>query len=191
MYATVFALTPYSAWAQRATKPFNPVLGETYEWASADGNARFLAEQVYGGEDAAAEAQLLEFEKLLLQASRENMDPSAFEAHVGERDLSTEQSAQLVNWWRINRARVHDATRKKTRWAGSLEQLGWRIDVKTAARDQQAAEGLNEPTAIVQMETRSDGQGSTIRFEMDRAQLADFDAQLDEIQSRIDGSAKS
>ena len=41
------------------------------------------------------------------------------------------------------------------------------------------------------METRSDGQGSTIRFEMDRAQLADFDAQLDEIQSRIDGSAKS
>ena len=151
----------------------------------------FLAEQVYGGEDAAAEAQLLEFEKLLLQASRENMDPSAFEAHVGERDLSTEQSAQLVNWWRINRARVHDATRKKTRWAGSLEQLGWRIDVKTAARDQEAAEGLNEPTAIVQMETRSDGQGSTIRFEMDRAQLVDFDAQLDEIQARIDGSAKS
>ena len=64
----------------------------------------FLAEQVYGGEDDAAEAQLVEFEKLLLQAARENWDPSAFESHVGERDLSAEQSAQgpgcLPHWRR-------------------------------------------------------------------------------------------
>ena len=159
----------------------------------------FLGEQVYEGsgvDAAAAEAQLLEFEKVLSQAARENWEPGAFEASLEGSGLSAEHAAQLVAWWRTNRVRVHDALRKRTRWAGSLEQLGWRIDVKGATRDTQqdvpgAAAEMSEPTAIVHMETQSDGVGGTLGFEMDREQLAAFNAQLDEIQAKIESSTKS
>ena len=42
-YATIFAIVPYSS-AERTLKPFNPILGETFEWTTKD--ARFIAEQV-------------------------------------------------------------------------------------------------------------------------------------------------
>ena len=61
----------------------------------------FLAEQVYGGEDDAAEAQLVEFEKLLLQAARENWDPSAFEAHVSKPGQAAVAAATRPPGWCI------------------------------------------------------------------------------------------
>eukprot|EP00020_Sapocribrum_chincoteaguense_P009914 CAMPEP_0170753780 /NCGR_PEP_ID=MMETSP0437-20130122/12668_1 /TAXON_ID=0 /ORGANISM="Sexangularia sp." /LENGTH=485 /DNA_ID=CAMNT_0011092907 /DNA_START=291 /DNA_END=1748 /DNA_ORIENTATION=- len=43
LLVTVFSITPYSS-AERTTKPFNPILGETYEWTTP--STRFVAEQV-------------------------------------------------------------------------------------------------------------------------------------------------
>lgn len=45
-HIVAFALCSYGGTLQRIAKPFNPLLGETYEWRSADGSCRFLAEQV-------------------------------------------------------------------------------------------------------------------------------------------------
>lgn len=46
MYVSVFAVSGYSNTLYRESKPFNPLLGETFEWQSADGDTRFLCEQV-------------------------------------------------------------------------------------------------------------------------------------------------
>ena len=46
MYVAVFAVTGYSNTLYRESKPFNPLLGETFEWQSTDGDTRFLCEQV-------------------------------------------------------------------------------------------------------------------------------------------------
>ena len=41
-----FIASGYSATLSRESKPFNPLLGETFEWQSADQSCRFLCEQV-------------------------------------------------------------------------------------------------------------------------------------------------
>ncbi len=39
-----FALTPYASTLNRLKKPFNPILGETYEYISEDKKFNFIAE---------------------------------------------------------------------------------------------------------------------------------------------------
>jgi hypothetical protein len=46
LYMALFAATPVNSAILRYRKPFNPLLGETFEWQSCDGLHRFLAEQV-------------------------------------------------------------------------------------------------------------------------------------------------
>jgi hypothetical protein len=46
LYVTAFAITAYEGTLERLSKPFNPLLGETFEWQSADGRTRLIAEQV-------------------------------------------------------------------------------------------------------------------------------------------------
>ena len=46
LHVAAFALCGYAGTLERTAKPFNPLLGETYEWRSADGSCRFLSEQV-------------------------------------------------------------------------------------------------------------------------------------------------
>lgn len=45
-YIMIFGLAPYSSTIGRNNKPFNPLLGETYELIDKDRNFRFLSEQV-------------------------------------------------------------------------------------------------------------------------------------------------
>lgn len=40
MHVTAFALSVFSTSIARESKPFNPLLGETYEWSSSDGKHR-------------------------------------------------------------------------------------------------------------------------------------------------------
>ena len=44
VWVSVFACATYHGSPHRDAKPFNPLLGETYEWQ--DGRLRFIAEQV-------------------------------------------------------------------------------------------------------------------------------------------------
>lgn len=47
MYVATFAISAYASSYYRAgSKPFNPVLGETYECDRPDKNFKFIAEQV-------------------------------------------------------------------------------------------------------------------------------------------------
>eukprot|EP00898_Chlorokybus_atmophyticus_P003818 jgi/Chlat1/4437/Chrsp29S04403 len=46
LYVTVYAAASYSTANARDGKPFNPLLGETYEWIAPDNSAKFLVEQV-------------------------------------------------------------------------------------------------------------------------------------------------
>jgi len=46
IYVATFAATEYSSTIDRIAKPFNPLLGETFEYARPDGNYRILVEQV-------------------------------------------------------------------------------------------------------------------------------------------------
>lgn len=48
LHVVAFALCGYAGTLERTAKPFNPLLGETFEWRSADEACRFLSEQVRG-----------------------------------------------------------------------------------------------------------------------------------------------
>jgi hypothetical protein len=45
-FVAAFAMSNYSSTIGRCSKPFNPLLGETFEFVSIDGGFRYLAEQV-------------------------------------------------------------------------------------------------------------------------------------------------
>lgn len=46
MYVLAFAASGYASTLGRISKPFNPILGETYEWCNKEKNFRFVSEQV-------------------------------------------------------------------------------------------------------------------------------------------------
>ena len=46
IYVAAFAASEYSSTTGRVAKPFNPLLGETYEYARPDKGYRFLIEQI-------------------------------------------------------------------------------------------------------------------------------------------------
>ncbi|KAK9811536.1 hypothetical protein WJX72_005524 [[Myrmecia] bisecta] len=46
VYVAVFVLSSYSSALLRESKPFNPLLGETYEWQAPGSSCRFMCEQV-------------------------------------------------------------------------------------------------------------------------------------------------
>ncbi|EDO17409.1 hypothetical protein Kpol_1037p5 [Vanderwaltozyma polyspora DSM 70294] len=46
LYISVFSFTPYSSTIKRVAKPFNPLLGETFEYCRPDKHFRYFAEQV-------------------------------------------------------------------------------------------------------------------------------------------------
>ena len=46
VYVAAFAASEYSSTINRVAKPFNPLLGETYEYCRPDKNFRFFVEQV-------------------------------------------------------------------------------------------------------------------------------------------------
>ncbi|CCH59005.1 hypothetical protein TBLA_0B01620 [Henningerozyma blattae CBS 6284] len=46
LYVAVFSLAAYSSTPNRVAKPFNPLLGETFEYCRSDKHFRFLSEQV-------------------------------------------------------------------------------------------------------------------------------------------------
>ena len=51
-----FAVSAYvTAFHRPARKPFNPILGETYEWVREDKGFKFMAEQVRGSEEREGE----------------------------------------------------------------------------------------------------------------------------------------
>ena len=45
-HIVAFAMCGFAGTLERVAKPFNPLLGETFEWRSPDGSCKFLAEQV-------------------------------------------------------------------------------------------------------------------------------------------------
>ena len=45
LHLAAYALSPYSSAQRRSHKPFNPMLGETFEWEQ-DGHYRMMVEQV-------------------------------------------------------------------------------------------------------------------------------------------------
>ncbi|CAL9734693.1 oxysterol-binding protein homolog 1 [Monosporozyma servazzii] len=46
LYVAAFSISPYSSTINRIAKPFNPLLGETFEYADKDKDFRFFTEQV-------------------------------------------------------------------------------------------------------------------------------------------------
>lgn len=47
LYVAAFAISAYASTEGRACKPFNPLLGETYEANYPDKGLRFFSEKVY------------------------------------------------------------------------------------------------------------------------------------------------
>lgn len=45
-YVIAFAFSPYSSTANRLKKPFNPILGETFEFVNEEKGFKFISEQV-------------------------------------------------------------------------------------------------------------------------------------------------
>ena len=47
IHVACFAVSGYAATAKRASKPFNPLLGETYEFVCPEKGFRFISEKVW------------------------------------------------------------------------------------------------------------------------------------------------
>ena len=85
----------------------------------------------------------------------------------------------FVMFWKTERPKVHDFMVSQSTWEPTLQQLSWRIDVKTAAR---GATEINQPTAIVEMLL---SQGGKFQFEVSRQEVTEIQQTLDAIQNAI------
>lgn len=79
-YITAFAITPYGA-IERAWKPFNPILGETFELECGN-QVRFLAEQVQDFERVIVDSWSVVFRSLIIHRSLQLMQKTAISSMI-------------------------------------------------------------------------------------------------------------
>ena len=63
--------------------------------------------------------------------------------------LSEEQSKVFLKFWKNQKTKIHDSLVQQCQWDNSLNNISWRIDVKTQSRN---VEEINMPTAIVELQ---------------------------------------
>ena len=82
---------------------------------------------------------------------------------------------------------MHDALVRESRWTYSCDPIKWRVDLCVASKGVERE--LNQPTALVEIACRPSARGkdepTTMRFEMDRAKLAEVNAKFAAAQAVI------
>eukprot|EP01088_Endostelium_zonatum_P007190 TRINITY_DN19371_c0_g1_i2.p1 TRINITY_DN19371_c0_g1~~TRINITY_DN19371_c0_g1_i2.p1 ORF type:complete len:194 (-),score=41.77 TRINITY_DN19371_c0_g1_i2:29-589(-) len=131
---------------------------------------------------------------VLREAVRENWEPSQLETHLqqDEQTFSATQRDVFLRFWQLHRRTLHESVVKQVTWNNSLKKFAWRIDVQTKTKN---SADVNEPIAIVELNIDNKSQPSAdgkpnkldiVRFEMDKAQLANVLSQIQNIEKQIE-----
>eukprot|EP01105_Mastigella_eilhardi_P005272 TRINITY_DN17013_c0_g1_i1.p1 TRINITY_DN17013_c0_g1~~TRINITY_DN17013_c0_g1_i1.p1 ORF type:complete len:206 (-),score=96.47 TRINITY_DN17013_c0_g1_i1:80-697(-) len=126
--------------------------------------------------------------ELLAKAAYEDYDATQLETFLKLKKVafSPLQKEVMLKFWKNQKAKIHEVLRKRFVWNNTLQNISWRMDVKTKSRD--IAE-MNEQTAIVEITlnngAKEDTQQSAVRFELDKTQLGSMVAQIEEIEAQI------
>jgi len=99
--------------------------------------------------------------------------------------LSGDQKSHLIAFWEKKRGEAHHVLVKQSRSQNDLVSFQWRVDVKASSKNEETSEAKNEPSAIVEMlvgkRTGNDEDNNVILFEMNKQQLQDAIATLDDL----------
>eukprot|EP01104_Vermistella_antarctica_P001327 TRINITY_DN1137_c1_g1_i1.p1 TRINITY_DN1137_c1_g1~~TRINITY_DN1137_c1_g1_i1.p1 ORF type:complete len:190 (-),score=39.53 TRINITY_DN1137_c1_g1_i1:189-758(-) len=153
----------------------------------------FLKEQIFPNAEVVTEEVISALcsllVKLLRQAAQDSWDVSKMESVLPKTTLTDRQKEILLKFWRVKSPLVRSVNIGKVSWENSLSSLSWRIDGQSKSRHQ--GDLHDEPSAIVEMKVKpgvgasNDQDESVVRFQMDRQQLTDVVAQINEIQSNL------
>ncbi|KAL6051977.1 hypothetical protein QOT17_018841 [Balamuthia mandrillaris] len=159
---------------------------------------QLLKEQVFRNAEVSEEEIEEMFQRcteFLKKCEYNNWQITQLESALQKSTFTPLQQEMLSKFWRANRAQILKTTRERVTWNNRLSKLSYRIDVKTKAKN--VAE-VNEPVALVELildqppsqqsvaeKKNTKTSAATVRFEMDREQLADVIAQIDCIQQHI------
>lgn len=95
-------------------------------------------------------ALLNQAEAYLFKAARESWTLSQAEKNMEESNLSEDQQQAFLHAWKLNAEEVHRVVVSRSVWNSVMDDISWRIDVKTRTKTQP---DLNEPTAIINIRT--------------------------------------
>lgn len=133
--------------------------------------------------------EILSFEDILKQAVEGHWDCAHLEEVLQSRSLPAEYVRVFSTFWGAERDRVHAKLVQRSTWNRQYKNLAWRVDIKTASK---GAADLNEPVAFFELSSdaghRSGPQAARhcVRFDMNRAEVAETLKALDKIQAAID-----
>eukprot|EP00455_Lapot_gusevi_P038490 TRINITY_DN43151_c0_g1_i1.p1 TRINITY_DN43151_c0_g1~~TRINITY_DN43151_c0_g1_i1.p1 ORF type:complete len:185 (-),score=51.82 TRINITY_DN43151_c0_g1_i1:52-606(-) len=134
-------------------------------------------EQVLGAE---------EIGKIFKQACSKNLTLEQLQQLLGQANIHEEYSRIFLLFWKNERVKLHNYLVSKSSWNGQLEQISWRIDVKTAAR---GVPDLSQPTALVEMVINKGSVDAkrleVVQFEMNRQEVDGILRKIDAIQQHI------
>lgn len=103
-YVAAFAFSAHASNLSRARKPFNPLLGETYEWTSPTGDVCFVAEKVQHHPHvlaAHAESDLFTFDHFGYSKSK-FWGKSIELTPVGRKSVRLKAFDEIYTWNRVN-----------------------------------------------------------------------------------------
>merc|ERR1719223_340101 len=122
---------------------------------------------------------------LMMQAAHENASKSALDSLLAETDMSEAQRAVFGKFWDKERGKVHNILLERGQWTPGLKHVAWRIDLKTQSK---STPDLNMPLAIVELglHAQKNREAQTLAFEMDRADVNNVLAKLNQVQSLIE-----
>eukprot|EP00457_Paulinella_chromatophora_P016753 gb/GEZN01017620.1/.p1 GENE.gb/GEZN01017620.1/~~gb/GEZN01017620.1/.p1 ORF type:complete len:184 (+),score=31.54 gb/GEZN01017620.1/:26-577(+) len=142
----------------------------------------FLKDQIFATSDLAEEAQIgliAAISDILKSAALRDWDIAKLQQHLKDTDLSEEHAAVFLKAWKKERSKVHQSLVDQSSWDDTFKRLQWRIDVKSGS----SAGVLNEPTAIVQLDTtpkRTHG-AQVVQFEISKEGVQDILQSLDQL----------
>eukprot|EP00468_Gymnochlora_sp_CCMP2014_P001813 CAMPEP_0167742756 /NCGR_PEP_ID=MMETSP0110_2-20121227/1620_1 /TAXON_ID=629695 /ORGANISM="Gymnochlora sp., Strain CCMP2014" /LENGTH=140 /DNA_ID=CAMNT_0007627017 /DNA_START=68 /DNA_END=490 /DNA_ORIENTATION=+ len=123
-------------------------------------------------------------EQILRKAARRNWNDEQMEKALSKYKLSEDQTKAISHTWKSESRKIHKDIVSKTVWNSELEDLLWRIDIKSNSRE---APDINEPTAIIRLNLKKqESTSDVLHFEMDRKGLDKVITELDKIQEIID-----
>lgn len=148
----------------------------------------------------------LETLEILREALRENWSLPEFEQRL-RRNGDVAHPEVLLRFFKSHSARMLDSVAASHVWNDTLGSLAWRVDVKTKSRKGTAntshmalaslnfgfvvsvQQDLSDPTAIVELAVKHGAMSgatkkdtATVRFELNKAQVADVVRQLAQIE---------
>lgn len=89
-----------------------------------------------------------------------------------EGGITENQASAFRKFWKIHRAKIHEAVIARSTWTNTIKQMSWRIDIQSQAKH---IEHIDAPIAIMELQLGSTDpkiqKTEVVRFGMDVTKL--------------------